>query len=151
MPLVLGSVQHRPALQRDGALGLQTRHVGGNDDRRRHRPRDAREGALRGNGQPNRTVRGGESIRGEGLLVVEWGRGTDDDPDEPWYRIAVACPGAGGLAPADMNGSVETYTQPRRSGFAAFEGTVQEAHPDADPDNGVTGTWSLMWSLALHR
>jgi hypothetical protein len=111
------------------------------------RGRVACEGSITRNGPSGRA----ESIRGGGLLVVEWGRGTEDDPDAPWYRIAVACPGAGGPAPADMTDAVETYKQPRRKGFAVLEGAVQEEHPDADPVNGVTGTWSLKWSLAIDR
>ena len=88
-------------------------------------------------------------IRGDGLLVVEWGVGTDDDPALPWYRIAVACPGVAGSAPARVEDMMETYKQPRRKGFTLLEGASQEESPDADPVNGVTGTVSLQWSLSL--
>lgn len=88
------------------------------------------------------------SVEGEGLLTVETGIGTDDDPQQPWYRIAVACPGAGS-EPARMNGSEwSTYKQPRKGGIAVLEGSLEEDHPDVDPVNGVTGTIKLTWSLS---
>jgi hypothetical protein len=90
-------------------------------------------------------------IRGEGLLAVEWGKGTDDDPDEPWYRISVACPDIAGPAPTDVSGGLGTYKQPRRKGFAVLEGATEWEHPDADAVNGVTGTQSLKWSFSLDR
>jgi hypothetical protein len=90
----------------------------------------------------------GGSIKGDGLVVVEWGTGTDDDPKLPWYRVAVACPGMGGSAPARMDSDhMDTYKQPRRQGFAVFEGSTEEENPDADPDNGVTGTMRITWKL----
>ena len=91
----------------------------------------------------------GGTIKGDGLVIVEWGTGTDDDPKMPWYRIAVACPGMGGSAPASMDrDSMETYKQPRQKGFAVFEGSTDEENPDADPDNGVTGTMRINWKLS---
>ncbi len=86
-------------------------------------------------------------IRGDGLLAVEWGKGTEDDPEQPWYRIAVACPGVNG-SPARMGGSeIDTYKQPRRT-FSLLEGKSEEEHPETDEVNGVTGTVRLSWSLS---
>ena len=88
------------------------------------------------------------SIKGDGLVVAEWGTGTDDDPKMPWYRVAVACPGMGGSGPPSMDGDhMDTYKQPRRRGFAVLEGSIEEENPDADPDNGVTGTIRISWKL----
>jgi hypothetical protein len=89
------------------------------------------------------------AIKGEGLLIVEWGVGTDDDPGMPWYRIAASCPGVDGSTPVGADASdMDTYKQPRRSGFALLKGSQEEQHPDADPNNGVTGSIRMEWSLS---
>lgn len=88
-------------------------------------------------------------IRGDGLFIVEWGVGVENDAALPWYRIAVACPGVNGSSPARLEDMMETYQQPRRKGFAVFEGSTQEESPEADPVNGVTGTVSLQWAFPL--
>lgn len=90
-------------------------------------------------------------IQGDGLLVVEWGTGVEDDPALPWYRIAVECPDLEGHPPEMRGGGLDTYKQPRRKGFAVLEGSHKEENPDADPVNGVTGTVSLEWALSLGR
>lgn len=87
-------------------------------------------------------------VKGEGLLIVEWGAAGEDAP-EPWYRIAASCPGPGGSSPARTDSNdMDTYKQPRRSGFSLLKGSVQDEHPDADSVNGVTGTVRLEWSLS---
>jgi hypothetical protein len=91
----------------------------------------------------------GGTIKGNGLLTVEWGKGTEDDPEQPWYRIAIACPGEDG-SPARMGGSVsemDTYEQPRQT-FSLLEGKSEEDHPSTDEANGVTGKVRLSWSLS---
>ena len=87
-------------------------------------------------------------VKGEGLVTVETGLGTDDDPAQPWYRIAVACPGPDG-APARMGGGeLSTYKQPLKGGLAVLKGAHEEEHPDSDPVNGVKGTLRLSWALS---
>ncbi|HEX5044118.1 MAG TPA: hypothetical protein VFV75_14515 [Candidatus Polarisedimenticolaceae bacterium] len=77
-------------------------------------------------------------IAGEGQVVVERGVGTDTDPAQPWYRIAVTCPG---------KDEIDTYKQPLQGGLQRLEGSVQGEHPETDPVNGVSGTVRLTWSL----
>ena len=89
-------------------------------------------------------------IRGNGLLTVESGLGTDDDPAQPWYQIAVACPGVDGAAARMGGGETSTYKQPLW-GLASLEGSHEEEHPDTDPVNGVSGTVRLRWSLSRSR
>lgn len=89
------------------------------------------------------------TIRGDGLFIVEWGVGVEDDPALPWYRIAAECPDLDGKPPEMRGAGIDTYRQPRRKGFTLLEGSNREESPEADPVNGVTGTVSLEWSLSL--
>jgi hypothetical protein len=111
--------------------------------------------------------RRGGTISGDGLLAVEFGRGTEDNPNQPFVQISIACPTAAGqdtLESFRNGGSFEV--QPFRSdppdldgnGWATGEqatpadqrvltGHFSEEAPEADPVNGVTGTITFDWSL----
>lgn len=89
------------------------------------------------------------TTRGPGLFVVEFGRGTDDDPEQSWYRVAVACPGDDGRpANLDSSNAFETYKRPGKDQAPKLEGSSDEPAPEVDEVNGVTGTVHLEWSLS---
>lgn len=89
----------------------------------------------------------GKAIKGSGLLAVERGTSMEDAPDQPWYQISASCPGPDGKVPDIMNTDIQTYKQKDTTVFKTLTGSLKDQHPDADPDNGVTGTIQLDWSL----
>jgi hypothetical protein len=111
---------------------------------------------ARGTNVGNETGR----ISGQGLLLIQFGTGTDEDRKQPFYRIAVVCPPArrpGDTAPAVArwgHGEMETFKQPygptNSSGREpvrpdVLRGQMEYESPDADPGNGTTGTEVLTW------
>lgn len=111
--------------------------------------------------------RRGGTISGEGLFAIELGRGTEDNPDQPFVQIRIACPTAAGLDtlesllnggpiqvkpfasdPPDMDGNGwYTGEQPTQADYRVLTGRFSEEAPEADPVNGVTGTITFDWSL----
>ena len=120
------------------------------------------------------TPRMGESqlsaaLTGEGIAIVEFGKGTDDDENQTWYSITVVCPRAGATLtsknyqtgevqttrsspvpePARMgHGEVSSYKQADSGQRVILKGSTSDVHPDADPANGTQGVISMAWSLA---
>lgn len=111
--------------------------------------------------------RRGGTIGGAGLVAVELGRGTEDNEDQPYVRISIACPTAAGKDTLESfrNGGtieVQTFTSspPEMDGngwvtdkqrtdaeYRTLTGRTSEEAPETDPANGVTGTVTFEWTL----
>ena len=90
----------------------------------------------------------GRPVKGAGLLAVERGTSMEDEPGQPWYEISVSCPGADGRTPNIDNAQIKTYKQKDTTGFKTLADKIAEDNADADPDNGVTGTTVIDWSIS---
>lgn len=89
----------------------------------------------------------GKPVSGAGLLAVERGTSSDEEPGQPWYSITVSCPGRDGTTPNIDNAQIKTYERKDTTALEVLAGKSQEEHPDADPVNGVSGTVAIEWSL----
>jgi hypothetical protein len=119
------------------------------------------------NGRIEGRRRRGGTIAGAGLVAIELGIGTEDQPGEPYVRISLACPTAAGSdttedllngAPMEVNDFTSeppamdsngwvTEKQPTDAGYRVLKGRTSEDAPETDPVNGVTGTVTFEWSL----
>lgn len=111
------------------------------------------------------------TIRGPGLVAVEYGTNTNDEPKGPYYRITVACPTpAGEEVTTDLpsgtktvlkrasvppkgfdGGEMSSYERPGTQKDASLQGSTVDEHPDADAANGLTGTVTITWKLVRDK
>jgi hypothetical protein len=111
------------------------------------------------------------SIRGPGVVAVEYGTNTEDDPKGPYYKVTVACPSPQGeevntdlrtgektvlkvvSRPPDKfsRGEMSSYKQPGTERDEVLRGTTVDEHPEADAANGLTGTVTVTWKLAKDK
>ena len=112
-------------------------------------------------------------ITGPGLVAVEYGTNTEDDPKGPFYLITVACPSPAGEEittnlrtgertvnrvlgePPDgfRGGSQQasSYQRPGTQRDVELTGTTVDENPDADAANGLTGTLTVTWKLTKDK
>lgn len=107
------------------------------------------------------------TIKGPGLVAVEYGTNTSDDPKGPYYRITVACPSPAGeeintefitgqktvlkrtsVLPKGFDGEeMSSYKRPGTQKDPVLQGSTVDEHPEADAANGLTGTLTITWKL----
>jgi len=112
-----------------------------------------------------------KTIKGPGLVAVEYGTNTEDDPKGPYYRITVACPSpageeiltdfrtgektvtkVGSSPPDGFSGSeMSSYKRPGTERDAVLQGSTVDEHPEADVANGLTGTVTVTWKLTKDK
>jgi hypothetical protein len=111
-------------------------------------------------------------ITGPGLVAVEYGTNTTDDPKGPFYSITVACPSPAGeeittslrtgertvtkilAKPPDRFNGSQAHSSYERSGTerdVELRGTTTDENPDADAANGMTGTLTVTWQLTKDK
>jgi hypothetical protein len=112
-----------------------------------------------------------KTIKGPGLVAVEYGTNTVDDPKGPYYRVTVACPSPAGEEistdfrtgtrtvikvlggpPDGFSGSeMSSYKRAGTERDAVLQGSTVDEHPEADVANGLTGTVTVTWKLTRDK